>query len=742
MNTVGPATGMEEATKQRAESLFEDHRQAILKRTDRLFAGLMVVQWLAGLLAACWISPRAWDGVTSHVHPHVWAALFLGGVIILYPLYLALTRPGLAMTRHTIAIAQMLTSALLIHLTGGRIETHFHVFGSLAFLAFYRDWSVLMTASAVVAADHFLRGVWWPVSVYGVQAAAWWRWLEHAGWVVFEDIFLIASCLQGVREMREIAWRQASVESLHQGVEQMVLERTAALRASEERFRSLNASAPVGIFQTDAEGRAIYCNRQWTAIAGLSLEESLGDGWVRAVHPEDRDRVVVAWVATVREGAEHASEFRIKTPAGQVRWINVQAHPTRLENGSITGYVGTVEDITERRQLEVQLRQAQKMEAVGRLAGGIAHDFNNLLTVILGNGGLLLAGPGKDGPAQRKIEEIVKAGERAAGLTRQLLAFSRKQVLQPKVLNLNSVVGEMEKMLRPLIGEDIQLTTFLEKEPGQAKADPGQIEQVILNLAVNARDAMPNGGKLTLETANVDLSEAYAAEHPGAHAGRYVMLAVSDTGAGMDAQTQSHIFEPFFTTKGPGRGTGLGLATVYGVVKQSDGYISVYSELGHGTTFKVYLPRVDEEEESAPAPASAASMPRGGETILLVEDEDGVRGLARAILEDLGYGVLEAPSPDAALRLIDRHSGPLHLVLTDVVMPGMNGRELVSRVACIRPDARVLYMSGYTDDAIVHHGVLKPGTAFLNKPFSPRDLARKVREVLDDPRATPAAQAA
>jgi two-component system, cell cycle sensor histidine kinase and response regulator CckA len=380
---------------------------------------------------------------------------------------------------------------------------------------------------------------------------------------------------------------------------------------------------------------------------------------------------------------------------------------------------------------EEQLRQSQKLEAVGQLAGGVAHDFNNLLTVINGYCDLLLRGFERGSPPRLKVEEIRKAGERAASLTRQLLAFSRKQVLQPKLLKLNSIVSDIDKMLRRLIGEDIDLLTVLEPSLGHIKADPGQVEQVILNLAVNARDAMPQGGKLTIETSNVHLDEEYARKHTSIRPGHFVMLAVSDNGTGMDATTQAHLFEPFFTTKPQGKGTGLGLSTVYGIVKQSDGNIWVYSERGLGTTFKVYLPRVDEVAKVETASGPLGELPRGRETVLLTEDEEPVRRLTRVILEMNGYQVLEAASGDEALILYEAHTGEVDLILTDVVMPRMSGRELAQQLEILSPGIKVLYLSGYTDDAIVRHGLLDQKMAFLQKPFTPDGLLRKVRAVLD-----------
>jgi len=387
------------------------------------------------------------------------------------------------------------------------------------------------------------------------------------------------------------------------------------------------------------------------------------------------------------------------------------------------------------RRSEEQLRQAQKVEAIGRLAGGISHDFNNLLTAINGYSELLLGRLPAEDPIRKDIMEIRKAGERATSLTRQLLAFSRKQILDTRVLSVNAIVADFERMLKRLIGEDIDLSTNLRPDLGRIKADPGQLEQVLMNLVVNARDAMPGGGKLTMETSNVDLDDSYSAAHVGVRPGRYVMLAVSDTGCGMDKEVQSHLFEPFFTTKEPGRGTGLGLSTVYGIVKQSGGNVWVYSEPGAGTTFKVYLPRVEAAQDGASREKPVSMAPGGSETILLAEDEQVVRELTRRILESNGYAVLEAHHGPQALEICERHRGVIHLMVTDVVMPKMSGRELAQKLAVLRPEMKVLYLSGYTDTAIVRHGVLEAGTAFLQKPFTPNSLARKVREVLDEEKA-------
>jgi PAS domain S-box-containing protein len=424
-------------------------------------------------------------------------------------------------------------------------------------------------------------------------------------------------------------------------------------------------------------------------------------------------------------------EWRHRTKDGAILDVDIAQHT--LTFAGRPAALAIARDITQRKTLEAQLLQSQKMEAVGQLAGGVAHDFNNLLTVILGSADLLLDRIGRDRPERDEVEEIRKAALWAADLTRQLLAFSRRQLLAPQVLDLNEIVANMDKILRRVIGADIDLRTVPHPHLGAVLADPGQFEQVVMNLAVNARDAMPSGGKLTIETANVELDEAYARARPAAKPGHYVMLAVSDTGIGMDAETRARIFEPFFTTKPIGKGTGLGLATVYGIVKQSDGYIWVYSEPGRGTTFKIYLPQVAAAAGPAVRSSVAPVSVRGSETVLLVEDEAMVRNLVQKVLTANGYTVLVAGNGSDAERVAAAHEGHIHLLMTDVVLPGLNGRQIAQLLAAARPGIRVLYVSGYADNAIVHHGVLEPDFTFLQKPFTPVVLGRKVREVLDSP---------
>jgi PAS domain S-box-containing protein len=523
------------------------------------------------------------------------------------------------------------------------------------------------------------------------------------------------------------------------GVDRDITRRERAEEALEQFNELILNSVGEGIYGLDLQGRPTFVNPAVSRMTGWRTEDLLGRPLHEILHHSRPDRTpypkeLCRICAVFQEGALSRADnevfWRKDGTSFPVEYLTT---PIRGERGEAMGVVVTFQDITDRKKLEEQLRQSQKMEAVGRLAGGIAHDFNNMLTVITGYSELLLQSLAPGSPLRNTVEQIKQAGERAAGLTGQLLAFSRKQVLQTKVLDLNAVVADMDKMLRRVIGEDIDLLTVLKPGLGRVKADPGQLEQVMLNLAVNARDAMPQGGKLTIETADVELDAAYARRHVTVKPGPYVMLAVSDTGCGMDAETQARVFEPFFTTKEQGKGTGLGLSTVYGIVQQSGGNIWIYSEPGRGTTFKIYLPKVEEAADMGDPVVAHMQQPRGTETILLVEDNPNVLGLARTVLQGQGYSVLEAPKGERALEIREQHNGAIHLLVTDVVMPGMSGRELAERLATSYPEMKVLYLSGYTDESIVHHGVLDHGMAFLQKPFTPDALARKVREVLDSP---------
>lgn len=499
------------------------------------------------------------------------------------------------------------------------------------------------------------------------------------------------------------------------------------------RDRALQAVSQ-GVLITDPrrpDNPIVFVSPSFERLTGYSANEVYGRNCRLLQGPDTDTGTVAEMYEAIREGRSCIGELLNYRKDGTTFWSALSISPIRGADGAVTHFVGIQTDVTERKRMEEQLRQSQKMEAVGQLAGGVAHDFNNLLTVINGYGELLLERLDAADPLRELVSEMTDAGERAASLTRQLLAFSRKQVLTPTVLDLNAVVVELERMLRRVIGEDIRLVSSLQPQLGYVKVDRGQLEQVILNLAVNARDAMPRGGQLALYTHNVELDENYTRSHSYTRPGPYVVLSVSDSGHGMTAEVQARIFEPFFTTKGPGKGTGLGLATVYGIVKQSGGSIEVFSQPDAGTTFEIYLPRVDQMPLSDKPNSGVRRIPSGNETLLLVEDEDAVRSLSKIILRQSGYTVLEASNADEALALARRHTATIHLLVTDVVMPELGGRELAEQLSVLHPEMRVLYASGYTDDAVVRHGVSEAEVNFLQKPFTPLALAIKVREILD-----------
>ena len=547
-----------------------------------------------------------------------------------------------------------------------------------------------------------------------------------------------------------------------------------------ERLKLANRAAEVGVWDWDVQSNVIVWDDSMYTLYGIKREDFSGayEAWFQSLHPKDSERLDAEIQSALRSETEYDTEFRIVRPDGVVRYIRAIADVIRDDRGEPARMIGVNWDITEpkrmeqelresrneleervkertaelaganenlrseireharteetRRQLETQLRQSQKLEAVGQLAGGVAHDFNNILTGIGGYTNFVLERLEKETQDYQDLSEVRRLTDRAADLTRQLLAFSRRQTLVPVVLNINAVLENLAKMLKRLIGEHLNLAFHPAADLGNARADPGQIEQVMMNLALNARDAMPDGGQLTIETANVELDQSHADRYVGVTPGRYVMLAVSDNGCGMDEATLEQIFEPFFTTKELGKGTGLGLATVYGIVKQHGGNIWVHSEPGKGTTFKIYLPRVGEEAETLDRKRADPPPMLGGETILLVEDEESVREIARRGLKDYGYAIISAGSPEEAEKMFDEHGDRIDLLLTDVVLPGRNGRQLYEALKAKSPSLKVLYTSGYTDNAILHHGVFDANTSFIQKPFTPSSLARKVREILDE----------
>jgi PAS domain S-box-containing protein len=580
------------------------------------------------------------------------------------------------------------------------------------------------------------------------------RWVRDRGFPIRNESGQAYRVVGVATDVTRLKAAEAAIRRAHDSLEQEVGKRTAelsqanaqlqaeirerrrteeALRRAEAKYRSIFENATEGIYQTTPDGRYLSANPALARIDGFdSAEELLAQVTDIAgqlyVDPQRR-----AEFARLLESQGFVRDFesQIHRRDGAKIWVSENARAVRDAAGKLLYFEGTVRDITERKQLEEQLRQAQKMEAIGRLAGGVAHDFNNLLTGIIGYTDLLMTGRGADDPMYEDLSQIKRAGERAAALTGQLLAFSRRQILAPRVLDINSVVADMEKMLRRVLGEDIELVTRLAPHLDPVRADPGQIEQVILNLAVNARDAMPQGGRLTLSTATAVPDDALLRAHPEMHRGAHVLLSVSDTGCGMDEATRARLFEPFFTTKEVGKGTGLGLATIYGIVKQSEGQITVETAPGKGATFHIHLPCLQAAPRKARRTSPSFQLPSGTETVLLVEDEELVRNLGQMVLEHQGYRVLVAGLGPEALRLGTQHKGPIHLLVADVVMPGMSGRQLAVELHRTRPDMKVLYLSGYTDDAVLRHGVLENETALLPKPFTPDELAQKVREVLD-----------
>ena len=607
--------------------------------------------------------------------------------------------------RYGVAVLSIILALIPAFLLSDVVESRLVVFAvAIMVSAWYGGWKpgLVATTFALTVSAYF--------SFAGARSAA-----DYRRAIIHLALFVFVAGL--------ICWFNAALRYAQEG-----------LRRSEINFRSLVTHAPYGVCRCDSAGILLDVNPALVAMLGYGSGTDLVGRNLANLYSDSQQWFNLADYLGLLEKFQGLPANWLRHDRTIVS-VRLSGRAFRDERNTIF-FELFAEDVTERRALEQQLRQSQKMEAVGRLAGGIAHDFNNLLMVISGYSEFLLGQLGDDASMRGHAQEIANAAARATSLTRQLLAFSRKQMLDPKIVDLNGVVAENVKMLTRVIGEDIDLVMVPGPDIGAVKADPGQIEQVIMNLAVNARDAMPHGGKLTIETENVTLDANYARFHAPVKPGDYVMLAISDTGVGMDADTQAHIFEPFYTTKGL-KGTGLGLSTVYGIVKQSEGYIWVYSETGKGTSFKIYLPRFSATGQAlATQPelaADADQLDPGHETILLVEDEENLRRLARQYLENQGYKVIDAPDGATAIQISQAHKGPIHLLLTDVIMPGMNGRELANKVSPTRPDMRVLYMSGYTENHIGHNGTLDEGITLLQKPFTLPALKAKVREMLDTP---------
>jgi two-component system, cell cycle sensor histidine kinase and response regulator CckA len=539
-----------------------------------------------------------------------------------------------------------------------------------------------------------------------------------------------------VRSIALLSTLQAALRARHRQYEvrDHLVSRAAAqaaLERSESRYRSLTLASASIVWVTDPDGAFNSEVPSWESYTGQRPETYRGWGWIQAIHPDDQDRMQAAWRRALERQEIYQDEYRLRRHDGQYRRVSARGVPVLDVSGTLVEWVGTCTDIEDERRGAEHLRQSQRLEAVGSLAGGVAHEVNNMMTAVIGFGGLVLKALPEQHPQRSDIAEMVKAANRAAGITRQLLAFTRQQMLQPSVLDLNAVIATLSRMLGSVMGAEIELVTQLDPHLARVRADPGQLEQVIINLALNARHAMQDGGRLRIETANVTLDSAYSAHHQGIDIkeGAYVAVTVSDTGTGMDAATRARAFEPFFTTKSVGQGTGLGLSTAYGIIKQSDGYIWLYSEPGHGTTVKLYLPAVTDPVDRPGRPIVA---PLGhGETVLVVEDEDAVRVLARRTLEAAGYQVMEAVDGQEGLDLVLSSEKPIALVLCDIILPELSGHEFGRRLGTMRPSLPVLYMSGYPGHEVVERGLIARDAPFIEKPFTPESLALAIRRLLD-----------
>ncbi len=635
------------AINPRTAVLFEEHCQDIYRKTDRLFAWFLPAQWAAAVACAVWISPKVWVGTTSYGHPHVLAAVLFGGIITALPSFLAFTRPGKKETRYLVAMSQMLIGALLIHLTGGRPETHFHVFGSLAILAFYRDWKVLVPAIVVVVLDHSIRGTFWPQSVFGVIVPQPWRWVEHAGWVVFESIFLISSCLRSQKEMLEIAYGRARHEKGRELIMEEVKSRTRELEDS--RFAALNMMQDAEEARTKAEATAL----------------------------------------------------ELKT------------------------------EMSERKRIENQLIQSQKMETVGTLAGGIAHDLNNQLTPVKGYIDMILSDTPPDHPNYPLLQEANSAVERCAEVVQRLLGFSRSSNQTKTTLSVEKMFQNLKGLVSKFLPSTISIEMVCPKDIYPIEGNETELGTVLMNLAANARDAMQDGGNLRFGATNVELSGPGSEEHR--RSGPFVLLTVSDSGTGIPPDILKRIFEPFFTTKAKGQGTGLGLAMVFKIIHEYGGWIDVSTHVGEGTTFQIYIPGKPGAVLTAAkktAETDLTGLMAKGENILFADDEDIIRKMGQMLLEKLGYKVRVCSDAQEVVDVYARSHADIDLVLTDMTMPKLSGKQMIEKMLAINPKARIIIASGYASEGN-HKDILKMGVAdFVQKPYTMLSLAKSLRTVL------------
>ncbi len=698
-----------------------------MRRTDRLFAYLMLAEWLAAVVAALVVSPRTWAGISSQTHVHVWAAVFLGVGIVSLPIALGLLQPGRRITRHAIGVGQMLIGALLIHLTGGRIETHFFVFGSLAFLAFYRDWRVLVSASVVVAVDHFVRGVYWPQSVYGVLAASPWRTLEHAAWVLFEDVFLIASCRQGIREMLGIAEQRAQLESTNETIEKQVLERTWDLRESEERFRTLSDSSPMGIYKTDAAGSCVYTNPRWQSITGLTAENCLGDGWVRALHEDDRGTILRRWKEAAATGEEFDSEYRVQAPDGSVRWVRDRSSVVRSADGAIKEHVGTVEDITQRRIYEAELCKAKEAaeaatRAKSEFLANMSHEIRTPMNGVIGMTGLLL--DTRLDKEQREYAEMVRgSGEMLLTIINDILDFSKIEAgrleLESIDFDLHTVIEEAVLLLAEKAhAKQLELAFLVHHDvPRDVRGDPGRLRQILINLLGNAVKFTASG--------EVALRARLAKDSGGA---AEVRFEIRDTGIGMSAEAASRLFRPFAqadsSTNRRFGGTGLGLAISRQLAGLMGGGIGVDSEPERGSTFW-FTVRLERAAGGERLPEPRQDL--RGLRLLVVDDNDTNRKILMALAAAWGMEALEAAGGPQALERLHaatREERPFDVAVLDMQMPGMDGLSLARAVRSERRHAglRLVMLTSIGLRGQAEESRRVGFAGYLTKPVRPSQL--------------------
>ncbi|HYS04914.1 MAG TPA: response regulator [Candidatus Dormibacteraeota bacterium] len=728
MESLDPTRPGAPQVKERAEQLFRDHRDRIIRRTDRLFASLLGIEWLGAIAVALIVSPRTWAGSYSQVHLHVWAALVLGGLIGSLPIFLALQRPGEVLTRHIIAVAQMMFAAFLIHLTGGRIETHFIVFGSLAFLAFYRDWRVLISATVVVVVDHLLRGMFWPQSVYGVLEASVWRTVEHTWWVGFENVFLIAACRQGITEMRRIAARRAELEATNAAIEQQVQARTSELASSEERFRKLSDSSPVGIFQTDSAGLCLYTNARWQTLTGQSLEESLGMGWSRALHPEDRVRVLAKWGACAAEGRPYDDEHRYLTPQGETLWVHARSAIVRGPDGQITEFVGTVEDVTLHRHAEEDLRSAKDeaelaTRSKSEFLANMSHEIRTPMNGVIGMTGLLLET--NLSPEQRQFVGMLRAsGEALLTIINDLLDFSKieagKLELEALDFDLHPIVEEVMSLLAEKAhGKKLELACLVHHEvPGALRGDPGRLRQILLNLVGNAI-------KFT-EKGEVVLRARLEEKQEGAVVVRFE---VTDTGIGIAAEDRARLFSPFTQADGSTArkfgGTGLGLAISRQLVELMGGRIGVESEEDRGSTFWFTTRLLTQPEGVRARPRPRENL--RGLRVLVVDDNLTNRAILTEQARSWKMEVQDAADGAGALerlRAAAARGGRYDLAILDMQMPGMDGLELgraIHRDALLA-GTRLVMLTSVGLRGMAEESRRAGFSAFLTKPVGQSQL--------------------